>query len=69
MLEKPVKVLHRKRLFKMDRIMYPTLSLPTNDANDTFSIRFDEGLGWVSIFASSFWDAETWRHMKLSKAS
>ena len=24
-------------------------------ANDSFSIRFDEGLGWASLFAFSFW--------------
>ena len=29
-------------------IMYPTLQMTKNDANDAFSTRFDDGLGWGS---------------------
>ena len=32
----------------------PPHNRPKNDANDAFSMRFDEGLGWISIFDFSF---------------
>ena len=41
----------------------PPHSLPKNDANDAFSMRFDDGLGLASIFDFSFWDVEGWRQM------
>ena len=53
----------------MDRIVYPTHSLPKNGANAMFSLRFDNVLGWVSIFAITFSDAETRRQMNAWKAS
>ena len=36
---------------------YPQ-SQPTNDANAAFSMRFDDGLGCVSIFVFTLSDAE-----------
>ena len=30
-------------------IMYPTLQMTKNIANDAFSTRFDDGLGWGSV--------------------
>ena len=41
----------------------PPHGLPKSAANDTFSIRFHDGLGWASICDFSFWDAETSRQM------
>jgi hypothetical protein len=38
----------RKALFEVP-IMYPPLKWQESVANDTFSIRFDDGLGWVSV--------------------
>ena len=41
----------------------PPHSLPKNDANAAFSMRFDDGLGRGSIFVFTFSNAETRRQM------
>ena len=45
----------------------PPHNWPKNDANDAFSIRFDNNLGWVSVFVFILSAAETLQQMNALK--
>ena len=45
----------------------PPHNWPKNDANDAFSIRFDNNLGWVSVFVFVLSAAETLQQMNALK--